>query len=59
MMDLTLEYNGKLKECEEILATIPLSLMKQKAGSVQHLLASNSALIEGSTNIYGIYKVLD
>jgi hypothetical protein len=57
MAEVFAEYGGKLKECEEILATIPASAMKLKAASVQHLLASNSDLMTGkelfSTVRYG------
>jgi hypothetical protein len=47
MSNLSLEYTSKIKECRDILATIPASAMKLKADSVQHLLVNNADIIEG------------
>jgi hypothetical protein len=48
MAEVSAEYGSKLKECKEILATVPTSAIKLKAASVQHLLASNADLIAGT-----------
>mmetsp|Transcript_58839 Transcript_58839/g.115713 ORF Transcript_58839/g.115713 Transcript_58839/m.115713 type:complete len:85 (+) Transcript_58839:94-348(+) len=46
MEDTMSVYSGKLKECQDILAAIPTSAIKSKAGSVQHLLTCNNNIIE-------------
>lgn len=40
---------GKIRECEEIIATIPASTLKIKAGSVQHLLVNNTEILDGGS----------
>jgi hypothetical protein len=47
MESLAAEYGAKLKECEEILATMPVSAVKSKADAVQHLLNDNTNLMSG------------
>jgi hypothetical protein len=47
MVSLAAEYGAKLKECEEILATMPVSAVKSKADAVQHLLNDNTNLMSG------------
>jgi hypothetical protein len=48
MVSLAAEYGAKLKECEEILASMPVSAVKSKADAVQHLLNDNTNLISGA-----------
>lgn len=51
MSTMAVDYLGKIKECEEIIATIPASTLKIKAGSVQHLLVNNSDILNGKACI--------
>jgi hypothetical protein len=47
MVSLAAEYGAKLKECEEILASMPVSAVKSNADAVQHLLNDNTILMSG------------
>lgn len=46
-MNLSEECVAKLKECEDIMLTIPASVMKLKVNSVHILLTSNAQILAG------------